>query len=439
MVSVRSFRSFALVPLTLRGFLVLGVSAYLVLGPGLNSADLVAATLGGGALCVMFLLLCLNLLWGRVLKRSMQLSLVAPGDKLHSQSPLLFVLRSAPISIPPLYLLMLRAHFEHTGCDPLELRLSGFRREGRTELLTLTFPHRGNWKLEYVECRFGDIFGLCEFRWQSTLRDGKLSVTVHPRSTEERALPVFSSTQRSGEMLSSKEYRSGDPLDLKQYHPADGMRRIVWKLFAKSGELYSRHPEPAMTPEGTVLLFTLARREDDHVCATVLQYMRKLEELDLTVLLSCESVKQAGVAVNVPQAENLLIDSVWDANASTPESIRAQMGELFARAAELAPLGKIDKLLLFAAKERFRSGASTAALSAIGNYLETLQISPVFFICSADGVLSIPTHSEPSTRAISSVARNFFVQGHSGDKSAVQLHSAQFLRICAQSQWEVIL
>jgi len=97
------------------------------------------------------------------------------------------------------------------------------------------------------------------------------------------SVPVLTSSYRAGDLISDANERRGDPFDLKPYHPSDGIKKILWKVYAKTGELISRHPEQSMTPEGQVFIFSVNNVEDDHVCGAALDYTKKLEDLSLDV------------------------------------------------------------------------------------------------------------------------------------------------------------
>ena len=66
------------------------------------------------------------------------------------------------------------------------------------------------------------------------------------------------------------------------------MKRILWKTYAKSGQLVVRRPEPAVIPEGEVAVYLVAGADEDHVAGALLGYLNQLEESRVVVLFGTD-------------------------------------------------------------------------------------------------------------------------------------------------------
>lgn len=187
--------------------------------------------------------------------------------------------------ILPFFSLDIALQFEHEGASPALVRVSGFARGERHAHLDIVFPHRGSWDIHTIQCALRDVTGLSHYTWRIPLTT---AITVAPPSASDSRLPVLSSTQRPGEMMIDIFNRQGEPFDIKSYHPSDGVKKIVWKAFAKRGELLSRHPEASMTPEGFVVMLVIAGCEGDPACAQAIAYTHSLSQLNLEIIASCE-------------------------------------------------------------------------------------------------------------------------------------------------------
>jgi hypothetical protein len=87
------------------------------------------------------------------------------------------------------------------------------------------------------------------------------------------------------------------------------MKRILWKVFAKRGELIARHPERSVSPEGHLLGFVLARRSDDGLAAWATAYLSAAEAQGITVSCGCLGMRTETPWANSARAlEDSLIE-----------------------------------------------------------------------------------------------------------------------------------
>ena len=276
-------------PLTVRGVLAIALSVFAIRSFGIPEMDLVAAILGGGILAltigVVLIALIVRFRLGRRLEIEGRFDLADPRSR--QRTPAGLVLQNSDI---PLYFsLAVRRRFDHDGVLTSTHVATGREGEpGRRHLIdTVEMPHRGLWRLIGIDLSLSDALGFTNLRWffplQTGLEVSALTIPIKP-------LPIVAASSRSGDQLSLTRDRNGDLFDIKQYDPSDGIKRILWKTYAKSGELVVRRPEPAIIPEGEVVLYLVAQPEDDHVAGALQDYVRQLDLQQITTLFGTDGM-----------------------------------------------------------------------------------------------------------------------------------------------------
>lgn len=119
------------------------------------------------------------------------------------------------------------------------LLLPTFR--GRRLSITLPCAHMGMWQVCPTQLRYEDLFGLFRFSPKKSRLRRHLSVypRIHPLGEDgEKAVTVgFSESQ-------VRTASSGENLgDTRLYQPGDSLKRIHWKLSARTRELHTRQFE----------------------------------------------------------------------------------------------------------------------------------------------------------------------------------------------------
>lgn len=380
----------SLFPLTVRGVALLIFAGYLLVGPVARETDIVAAVFATTLIFVVIALLGLTVTSGTRLRREFDLTLSFPEDDetgasgtgAYSGSEVGCLMKIPALSIWPLYVLSVRLVFEEGELElPLHRITGSF--EGPTLLpQPITFPHRGRWRLHEIECVFGDQFGLSQLRWINAIDQTHATLTVRPpRPRDEPSLPVITSCQRSGDLVTDLHDRRGDLFDLKPYHPSDGMRRIVWKIFARRGELVARQPEASMTPEGQAVLFCLANAEEDHVCGAALSYVDDLDRLGIDIFFGTAGIGDRTPARSPVEAERLTIDTVWGTKRLEPHALLMEVDGVAGAARKiLGPTATIDRILIVCSAERIGIPGQAEALLSLAHHLEAQRIKPVFFV-----------------------------------------------------------
>ena len=364
---------------TPRGLLLFVFAAYLLAVPSLHQADIIASVVSLFLLISLLFLGALSAAHGRWLRSRLTLSFSSPSPsgQIHDEEatagiPHESVVRISQRTILPFFVIEIVPVFEHQGCtfDPVVVTGS----ETRPSFLPfrLHFPHRGIWKLVRVECLLRDRFHFTAFRWDPNLGH---CFRVKPQTVSAGDVPAVSSCHRSGDVAIDLMSRAGDPFDLKRYHPSDGMKKILWKVYAKSRQLISRHPEASFTPEGQVAIYVVAEAREDAPCSAAVAYMRMLEELDLELFLSASSFYEGVFARSSEQAVDMLIESAWEKSDPAGGMMRCLAG----LEREL-PDTRLDRLIIFASLERLTYPDGCRDLEHLADLLSARQISPLFVL-----------------------------------------------------------
>ena len=432
--------------ITLRGLIISLLAAWLLLGPVYHESDIIASVVGYSLVATIGIFLFVTIALGRSLRPKALPILSLPSidgaqgyPDITPDAPVSISLKTPAIHLPPCYTFDIDITFEHRGAPPLTYRVTGNYPGSPPLFQPVRFPHRGIWTATRAVLTLGDQFGLTSFSWIVGQHLLRFSVPVHPPRTFSQQLPVLSSSHRTGDDAIDVHERHGEHFDIKRYHPADGMKKILWKIFARRGELLSRHPEPSMTPEGQVVIYTLAGREDDHVCGEVLAYIRQLEELNLQIFFGCEGMPHDEPVRSSESAEELLMESVWATGFRDPGSLSGTMAHFIESARKEMGASRLTSLLLFVSTGWARDRESRTALEGIAEVVEREGIKPVFFFAplrSNYATALAEAHGNP--RGIRSGFQRFFFTGSRHIEHTAPGMYREFLSTCAYRNWEVI-
>lgn len=384
-------------PLTVRGFVVLLFLFYLLIEPVARNADIIAALIACSVLALLCAVAIITVVIGQSLQRNLTVSIFPPQDqedgKITARELVPLVVRLSRAQLFPFFILSLRIEFRSGGLQTATHAVTGSLSGDELLIEPIAFPHRGTWQIQRVGLSFGDRLGFARFRW-NTSNLNISSVTVSPPLLHDHGLPVLSSSQRPGDDVLLARERQGDPYDLKPYHPADGMKKILWKVYAKSGQLISRHPESSMTPEGQVLIYAFASRRDDSVAAWASSYMHSLESLNLEVLFGCEGMGSNAVVRSAKEAGELLIETVWQTRSQISAATSSQeILRLIEQGEGKNRESQVSSVLIFVSNHRLSIPSNTAALQEISRILESRGISPV--LCALEEVAPLVPEAAP--------------------------------------------
>lgn len=405
------------------------LALYLLIGPIQGSTDIVSASLTYAFFIVLGALVLTAVVQGMLLRQAVTIEVIPPLEPAISGASVRVILAVQRARILPFFSFDISLDFEHEGASPAVVRVSGLSQVERRAHLDITFPHRGSWNIRSIQCALHDVTGFSRFAWKIPLNT---AITVAPPAVLESRLPVLSSTQRPGEMMIDIFNRQGEPFDIKSYHPSDGVKKIVWKAFAKRGELLSRHPEASMTPEGFVVILAIAGPEGDTACSRAFAYTESLARLNLEIIASCEGASGRPAAHSPETFKELLIDSVWDTTPYEPGHLRRDTAALLDYCGQLTPSITVSKLLLFSSAERASAPETAAELFALGEWLSNQGVTPVFCLTSP------PSFAQPKPPSALDRAARLVVEPERSSGSSVSGDAYNnFLSSCLRKQWEV--
>lgn len=426
--------------LTARGVIIIAFLIFLFYSPVLKQTDIVAAVIVYVLSAYVVLLLLITFFTARKIKNASSIrafqpeSLAATGAAIDEQGiatskiPALFVMQLSKTYVPPGYCLEIQAEFEEGDLALSKHILTG--KIGDKHLLKepVTFPHRGYWKIGRINFILSDKLNLTSYSWSLSENIGNNELVVNPQVSRDSSLPIISSSNRVGDALPDLKEKNGDPFDLKAYHPSDGIRRILWKVYAKSGELISRHPEASMTPEGQVLVYALVGKNDEEVCGAALAYLKFAESLNLEILFSCLGLYKNNVAQTEAEAKELLIDTVWKTQRSDSSHATQSLQSLIDTFNSKASASNIDRIVIFCSKKTLSIQSGVRTVLELADHLEGQGIRPFFCL--------IESATDNLQQQSSSWFTKLFFKTASSNKERDTKLYYNFLGICKSKNWD---
>ena len=280
-------------PFTGRGLLAIVLSAASLKMLYFPEQDLIAGVLGGSLLALCFILCLFSIILRIRLGRSLKAEVFFSSHDAYSKMPLDAGIVLENSSIFPYFTLEVQRIFEdqceRSGIESKTHLLKGREAPNSKRHLidTIVFPHRGLWTMRGLKCTLKDALGLTALSWSLP---NSSSIEISAQTFSIKPLPIVAASARAGDQLSLTRNRSGDLFDIRPYAPSDGIKRILWKTYARSGELVVRRPEPAIIPEGEVALYMIAEREDDFVAGAIQHYIAALERNQITILFGTDGL-----------------------------------------------------------------------------------------------------------------------------------------------------
>ncbi len=413
---------------TLRGVLLLSFALYLFFVPAVHEADIIASVVSLFLLGSLLSIFLLSAVQGPSISNRLQLSFstsqassISPEEELYANMVQENILRISPRRLFPAFFLELHPVFEHEEFTLPPLVISGSDRSTAFFPLHLFFPHRGVWKLLRVDCALRDQFGFTAFKWRL---DCQHAYEVKPRPVDESRVPVVASCHRSGDIAVDVTTRQGDPFDLKRYHPSDGIKKILWKVYAKSQQLISRHPEASYTPEGQVALFVIADEKEDAPCSEAVAYMKLLKTMELEPFLAASTFPPGVFSRTPEEALRLLVETAWEQR--DPET---SLRDFVAVMRDLLKDVRLERMVLFVSHERLADSIKVEEIKKLGVNLSIQGIEPVFVVPESSGSIIA---EQPSSLF------DLLVYRKRPQKIPAHLPD-EFLNLCSQNRWELIV
>lgn len=253
--SARAGRAFArlreLCPFTLSGWALLALAAAAAWFLGVKRLDLMLLT-SALLLAALLLLLSLATLAAALLLRR-RLRDVAPLERLSTScgawTPTGFRARL------PFWLPFLSLRVEWEAPFGVEAELHEATGEER-----IRARHRG--VAERVRRRFtlGDILGLSAFSWRS---EQAASLQLLPARAALDKAAALQGLVPGEEIWNPLGERRGDRVDIRKYGPGDPLRMVLWKVYARSRQLFVRMPEQAVEAAPRVCAYLPANAFDE--------------------------------------------------------------------------------------------------------------------------------------------------------------------------------
>lgn len=268
-------------PFTVRGILALGVITLCLLYFGKEHSDLVSSVLGASLFIMLLYFLFSLLLAAPHIKRKITISTEDFTSDFISKRENRSGFKSNALRIPPLFQLTIkRAIANREVLHTTHVLKNSTRTPDNLPLFmdTMFFPHRGIYHTAGYEIELRDILGLTSRSW---LHEAPGQYKVYAPNADIAPLPIMAASSQLGDTQTAQNNKSGDLFNLRAYQPGDSLKRILWKVYARSGELIVREPEPAIVPEGEVALYVLAQKREDSVVSCALSYMKTLERQNI--------------------------------------------------------------------------------------------------------------------------------------------------------------
>lgn len=116
-----------------------------------------------------------------------------------------------------------------------------------------------------------DIFGFCRVSWSWRQ---PATLTILPRSVSMSATPL-QQLQEGDERYDPEGHPDGDLVELRRYQEGDPLKLVVWRLYARSGQLMVRSPERALSLKKDLVAYVLAHPSDEPSASTVRAYLER--------------------------------------------------------------------------------------------------------------------------------------------------------------------
>ncbi|MBN2651573.1 MAG: DUF58 domain-containing protein [Spirochaetales bacterium] len=200
---------------------------------------------------------------------------------------------------------MLSQDFEFATRDKFEIKI-GLKFGRNHRVIAANAPSRGEYKSQNIRITTSDVLGfsrsIIEF-------DARKKIIVYPNQilyTKENETPASGGKK----LINSKETRKNEALtDLKKYYPGDDLRKINWKVFATSKELYVRQEDIEAMPDSmSFFVLNIDLSETNSKQQERANYLDRIIEL-FTALVTSEISTKGSACVAIPGRHLEIYDS----------------------------------------------------------------------------------------------------------------------------------
>jgi uncharacterized protein (DUF58 family) len=128
--------------------------------------------------------------------------------------------------------------------DPVYIKTQLFPGENREEI-PFTLHYRGKYECTSLICCMNDLFGFTKTDYSIETED---YIDVYPGLMNREDLLLKVTGDESTD-IQKKCRRNDELLEVKKYYPGDDVRKLNWKIFAHTGELFVRKGEETPPPD----------------------------------------------------------------------------------------------------------------------------------------------------------------------------------------------
>jgi hypothetical protein len=237
-------------PLTPAGCLLLGGALWALLGPGLGQHDLVLLILGVlGVLVTALSALLVGV--AALLARS-----GLPQDPVTRETEA-GRWTTTGFSAPSLWFLPMVGLTWRWDEPAGEVEVN---REGGRLIERVRLTRRGEWPEVRRAFEVEDAFGLASIRFFHVERGAMRAL---PNTGRLRDVQVVQGLAGGDDREHPLGPAAGDLMDIRRYGPGDPLRFVLWKLYAKSGQLLVRTPERAIAPIKRTVAYLVVGQDDE--------------------------------------------------------------------------------------------------------------------------------------------------------------------------------
>jgi len=366
-------------PITSRGWCIIAVAGYFLFGPPSQGFDIIASYLGYGTVAAVVYSICLGALSGIMIRRRciVELAPLASAEGRFIAGNRVQLSATATIGTRlPFFRLTITPIWPNSSVTHPIPQLRHAESGSYSAVFPVILPHRGEWLVSEYRIRYHDLLGITSFQWRGALHH-PLSLTVYPPDAPSDNLPIVTLRRSSGDLELADQTSEGDYFDLKRYDPADGIRRIVWKIFARTGQLVSRHPEPQTQPEGKTLVFAIADHLEDRVAASAYRYVARAEEVGMEIRCGCLGMNGEPLARNREETLSLLLKTVWESHHA---DLNTEIGNFISLLSTEVSDGPMRQIALFIDNRRLKNPLTATILRELTQLLAAQQSEPVWFV-----------------------------------------------------------
>jgi hypothetical protein len=295
---------------TIYGLSIILLGLYLFLDPIVHSSDIVASAILVTIIVYFLYITIASIVQLKIFNRPDFFSVeidYSKSSKLILSNEIIYFLFKIVKSPFVGFNLTVNLYFDRDSDKPISIAFNS--KSFTYGNATKNFSHRGIWTASKVTLELTDIFQLivCKINFN---KDCLLTIRVEPNNHPDNIDISINSSEKEGDDYSSFNNHLGDPYDIKKYNQSDGLKKIVWKIFARSGELLSRHSEPTMTPEGKTVIYVCGTTLSDHSYSAAKQYMDFRKSSGDDVLISASQFDPSNI---FRDSNNFINQSIIDA------------------------------------------------------------------------------------------------------------------------------